>query len=157
MSTGATFGALGTTAHVVVTEPARLDRAARLLRARLAQLDQACSRFRADSEISRLHRAAGSPVSVSPLLYAALDTALRAAEDTAGLVDPTVGRAVRDLGYDRDFALLDRDGAAPPPPTPAPGWWRVRLDAVTRRVLLPRGVTLDLGATAKAFAADRTA
>ncbi len=65
--------------------------------------------------------------------------------------------AVRDLGYDRDFALLDEDGPAPPAPAPAPGWWRVRLDAATRQVVLPRGVSVDLGATAKAFAADRAA
>ena len=64
----------------------------------------------------------------------------------------------RDLGYDRDF---DSVVAAPPgpdrPTRPAPGWWRVLFDHPARRVVLPRGVMLDLGATAKAFASDRAA
>ncbi|HEY7597724.1 MAG TPA: FAD:protein FMN transferase [Actinophytocola sp.] len=155
MTATTSFGALGTTAQVVVTEPEQLGRAAGVLRTRLAELDAACSRFRADSEISRLDE--GSYMPVSSLLFDALEVALRAAERTDGLVDPTVGHAVRDLGYDRDFAQVEADGPAPAPGTPAPGWWRILLDPATRRVLLPRGVGLDLGATAKAFAADRAA
>jgi FAD:protein FMN transferase len=156
MTATTSFPALGTTAQVVVTEPARLARAADALRAQLDEFDAACSRFRADSEISRLHEVAGTYAPVGPLLFDALEVALRAAERTGGLVDPTVGHAVRDLGYDRDFALVEPDG----PPVSAgraPGWWRVMTDTATRRVLLPVGVGLDLGATAKAFAADRAA
>lgn len=155
MTATTSFPALGTTAQVVVTEPARLALAAGALRALLAALDAACSRFRADSEISRLRPGTYTPV--GPLLFDALEVALRAAERSGGLVDPTVGHAVRDLGYDRDLALVATDGPAVPPATPAPGWWRVGLDADQRRVLVPRGVGLDLGATAKAFAADRAA
>ncbi|MET8849137.1 FAD:protein FMN transferase [Amycolatopsis sp. NPDC004625] len=176
------FPALGTTAELVVTDPARLAPAVALLREELAAIDAACSRFRADSEISRLHAAAGRQVRVGPLLAEALTVAFRAARLTGGLVDPTVGAAVRDLGYDRDFALVaeDRDapgslaaerdhprGAAAPPGVlgtagttgggPAPGWHRVLFDPVHRFVVLPRGVHLDLGATAKALAADRAA
>jgi thiamine biosynthesis lipoprotein len=158
VSTGtASFAALGTTAQVVVTDRRRLPAATRLLRTQLTELDQACSRFRADSEISALHRAEGRAVEVGPLLCAALEVALGAAEDTAGLVDPTVGAAVRDLGYDRDFAAVPPDDGTPARGEPAPGWWRIRLDLATRRVVLPRGVRLDLGATAKAYAADRAA
>lgn len=157
MTASTSFRALGTTAQVVVTEPVQLACAAGLLRERLTELDEACSRFRADSEISRLHDTAGSYTSVGSLLFDALDVALRAAQRTGGLVDPTVGQAVDDLGYDRDFALLEADGPATPPARPAPGWWRIMLDPASHRVLLPRGVRLDLGATAKAFAADRVA
>jgi thiamine biosynthesis lipoprotein len=154
----ADFAALGTTAQVVVTDRRSLPGAVALLRARLAELDLAASRFRPDSEISRLHRTAGTATEVTPLLLAALEVALAAAERTGGLVDPTVGHAVRRLGYDRDFAAIAADDPAPAAPgTPAPGWWRVRLDPASRRVVLPRGVSLDLGATAKAFAADRCA
>lgn len=181
---GTTFAALGSTATLVVTSSDRLDRGVQLLRAELADLDQACSRFRPDSEISWLHTQAGSAVTVSPLLADALAVALRAAALTEGLVDPTVGQAVRDLGYDRDFThitdahltnshLTDSDPDSDPhsgpdsdpgsdvsaerPALSAPGWWRVLLDHPLRRVLLPRDVTLDLGATAKAFGADRAA
>ena len=158
MSTaGMSFRALGTTAQVVVTDGRHLTAAVALLRERLAELDAACSRFRADSEISRLHERAGAAVEVGPLLCAALEVALTAAERTGGLVDPTVGAAVSDLGYDQDFAAVAPSSALSVRGTPAPGWWRVRLDPVARRVVLPRGVRLDLGATAKALAADRAA
>jgi thiamine biosynthesis lipoprotein len=162
--------ALGTSALLLVTDPGRRDVAGAVLRTELDDIDRACSRFREDSEITALHAAAGRPVTVGPLLAEALDAALRAAELTGGLVDPTVGDAVVALGYDRDFARLpgvDRPGgAAVPeqrgsrpaaPPRPAPGWWRLLWDPTQHTVLLPRGVRLDLGATAKALAADRAA
>jgi thiamine biosynthesis lipoprotein len=154
--------ALGTSALLLVTDPAGMAAASGVLRTELAEIDRACSRFRPDSEISQLHRCLGRTVSVSPVLAEALDVALRAAKLTNGLVDPTVGHAVRALGYDRDFAQvreLARHAAADdaPPPTPAPGWWRLHWDRRQRTVLLPRGVALDLGATAKALAADRAA
>ena len=153
-----TFHALGTTAALVVTEPERLAEAEQVLRAELDMIDMACSRFRPDSEISRLHECAGSEVTVSPLLAEALGVALRAGRLTGGLVDPTVGTAVSDLGYDRDYDLLDPDNPLPVPLSrPVPGWWRVSLDETERRVLVPRTVRLDLGATAKALAADRAA
>jgi thiamine biosynthesis lipoprotein len=146
--------ALGTTALLAVAEPDALDAAERVLRTELAAIDAACSRFRSDSEISRLPHGSAAPV--SPLLAEALTVALRAAEQTDGIVDPTVGPAVIALGYDRDFTRIDPDGADPlPAPQAAPGWWRVGWDGAT--VVLPRGVGLDLGATAKALSADRIA
>ena len=150
------FRALGTTAELMVTDPAALDHAERVLRAELRAIDETCSRFRADSEISLLHTRAGAPVPVSPLLAEALGVALRAAELTDGVVDPTVGAAIRTLGYDQDFDALRRDDPTPVAPAGGvPGWWRITLER--REVLLPRGVMLDLGATAKALAADRAA
>jgi len=159
MSTAtASFPAIGTTAQVVVTEPRLLDTAERVLRARLAELDDACSRFRANSEITRLHHRAGEAVTVSPLLSDALTAALTAAAKSGGLVDPTVGTSMRLLGYDRDFAAIDPDDPAPAGETRrVPGWWRIGFAPGSRQVVLPRGVDLDLGATAKAFAADRIA
>jgi thiamine biosynthesis lipoprotein len=149
----ATFPALGTTAVLLVTEASALAQAQLLLAAELDALDLACSRFRADSEVRRLP--AGRPTSVSPLLRDALDAALWTAEATGGLVDLTVGDAVARLGYDRDFAQIPADGPEAPAGLPAPGWWRVRLAG--DQVVVPAGVCLDLGASAKAFAADRAA
>jgi thiamine biosynthesis lipoprotein len=154
----ASFPALGTTAEVVVTDRDTLEAAVGLLRSELDAIDLACSRFRPDSEISRLHASAGRPVVVGPLLAEALDVALRAARLTGGLVDPTVGAAMRSLGYDADFAFVPRDAVGPiERPEPAPGWHRVLFDPATATVVLPRRVHLDLGATAKALAADRAA
>ncbi len=150
--------AWGSTAALVVEDPAALPAAERVLMRELAAVDAACSRFRIDSEITRLHALAGTAVTVSPLLAEALTVALRAAQLTDGVVDPTVGSAVRALGYDRDLADLPRDAPGPvQAPLPAPGWWRVTWDPMSRRLLLPHGVELDLGATAKALAADRIA
>lgn len=151
--------ALGSSALLLLTEPDRLPTAAAVLRAELTAIDLACSRFRPDSEISWLHENAGRGVTVGPVLAEALDAALRAAELTDGLVDPTVGAAVSALGYDRDFAAVAAQESlgARTPPQPAPGWWRLSWDPARRKVVLPRGVELDLGATAKAMAADRAA
>jgi thiamine biosynthesis lipoprotein len=153
------FSAIGTTAVLLVTAAAAAAAAAAMLRADLAELDRACSRFRADSEIRGLQHTAGSPVRVSPLLADILDTALRAAQLTDGVVDPTVGTAMVSLGYDRDFAALDALEMERPAvvAAPAPGWWRIGWDPRSREILLPYGIALDVGATAKALAADRAA
>lgn len=152
----ASFPAIGTTATVVVTDRAVLREAAEVLREDLAALDRSCSRFRSGSEIRRLERTAGAVVEVGETLAVHIDAALRAAEATGGLVDPTVGRCLDALGYDRDFAEIT-DSDEPIVPVPAPGWWRLGWDAARRRVLVPRGVRLDLGSTAKALAADLAA
>lgn len=154
----ASFRALGTTALVAVDPPARLDEAEETLRAELATVDAACSRFRDDSELCALNRAAGRETPVSPLLLEAVATALRASALTGGDVDPTVGRAMGAIGYDRDFRLV----GGPRPGvrvrlSPAPGWRTVGIDLDRGTVTLPEGVSLDLGATAKALAADRAA
>jgi thiamine biosynthesis lipoprotein ApbE len=151
--------ALGTSMDVVVTDPDTLDAATAAVEAVVAAIDLACSRFREDSELSRL-LAGGGPRegTVSPLLAQALATAIRAAELTDGAVDPTVGEAVRSAGYSVDFDAVPIDGA---PLTlavsPVPGWRRIRLFPVTRRVEIDAGVEVDLGATAKALAADLAA
>jgi thiamine biosynthesis lipoprotein len=150
--------ALGCATRVVVAEPGDLATAQRILAAELAAIDRACSRFRADSELVRLAAGAGAPVRISPLFATALAAALDAAAATDGDVDPTVGSALADLGYDRDFARIEVDGR---PLTltrrPVPGWRRIRLDRERLTVEVPRGIQVDLGATAKALAADRAA
>ncbi len=153
-----TFPALGTVASVLVTDPEARDAAAAMLAAELSAIDAACSRFRADSELSRLNRAAGREVGISPLLTQALAAALAAAQATDGDVDPTCGQSLIGLGYDRDFAEVRRDaGTAEITVTPAAGWTAVELDPLRRVARVPDGVVLDLGATAKALAADRAA
>ena len=150
--------ALGCWVHLVVTDPAVLAAARSMLEADLADLDVACSRFRADSELVALDRAGGRPVELSPLLASAVAVALRAAELTDGDVDPTVGEAIVAAGYDRDFSLVPPDGPALNLVIKAvPGWRQVRLDPATRTLAMPPGTRLDLGATAKAWAADRAA
>ncbi|HEY7175791.1 MAG TPA: FAD:protein FMN transferase, partial [Micromonosporaceae bacterium] len=92
-----------TLARVVVAEPRRLDDAVRIIRDELAAIDHACSRFRSDSEIQHVHRAAGRSVTVSARLAELIRCALDAAAATDGDVDPTIGASLAALGYDRDF------------------------------------------------------
>jgi thiamine biosynthesis lipoprotein len=154
----ARFAALGTTALVAVDRPDYIDLAESVLRDELERIDRACSRFRDDSELSALNRAQGREVAVGMLLWEALSVALRAAAVTDGDVDPTVGRAMGEMGYDRDFTLVrgPRPGVVVTI-TPVPGWRAVRLDRERGTVTVPAGVSIDLGATAKALAADRSA
>lgn len=154
----ADWRALGTSVRLVVTDPALLDSCNLLLARHLAEVDAACSRFRPDSELVALDASEGRPIRVSPLLAEALDLALRAAETTDGAVDPTVGSAMEAIGYDRDFTLVRADDRPVRLTVKrAPGWRTVRLDRTTGTVTVPAGVRLDLGATAKAWAADRAA
>lgn len=154
----AEFRALGTVATLLVGEPTALDEARRLLDAELAAIDRACSRFRDDSELSALNRAEGRPVRVSDTFVDALGVALDAAAATDGDVDPTCGGVLVDLGYDRDFTEVCRDGARTVVTArPVPGWRVVELDPEAGTVRVPAGLVLDLGATAKALAADRAA
>lgn len=165
VTAAAEWSVWSTTARVVVTDPGTLAEARALVEAELAAVGRAASRFRPDSEISRLHLAHGRPQQVSPLLAALVGAALEAARRTDGRVDPTVGAALRAIGYDRDFEdLPGREIGRLPTPTgagvpvlvrPVPGWRQVRLDGTT--LTLPAGVVLDLGATAKAVTADRCA
>src|SRR5689334_11305518 len=150
------FPALGTTAVLVVQQPATAE-AETLLREEPAAIDRACSRFRADSELSRANAAAGRVMRVSGLFAEAVGVALRAAERTGGAVDPTVEPALAALGYDRDFAAVPADASGCVRGRPAAGWRTVTLDARNRLVRLDAGTRLDLGATAKALAADRAA
>jgi thiamine biosynthesis lipoprotein len=141
-----------TTARVVVRDPGALPAARGIVDSVLAAVDDACSRFRPDSELRRLELAPGRPTEVSPLLAALIDAALTAAEWTGGDVDPTIGIAMASLGYDRDLAIVDTDGSAPVVVRRAPGWHQIRLHG--EEVTIPPGVRLDLGAVGKAFAAD---
>jgi FAD:protein FMN transferase len=154
----ASWQALGTKAVLVVTDAAALPSARAILAAELGTIDRACSRFRADSELSRLNAASGSPVHVGPLLFDAVRTALDAAEATDGLVVPTIGASLRSSGYDRTFAVVrDHTGTLRPSFVRSPDWRHIELDEERRTIWMRRGVELDLGATAKALAADRAA
>ena len=130
----------------------------------IAAVDSSCSRFRPDSELLALNaHFAGestrrSGFVASPMLFDAVAHAVRAAELTNGVVDPTLGRALRSLGYDQDFLSVPPDG----PPIAVSirrnyDWTSIYLDSDTRTIGLPSGVEIDLGATAKAWCSDLSA
>jgi thiamine biosynthesis lipoprotein len=141
----------GTTARIVLTDPGAVPAARSIVDGQLAAIDEACSRFRPDSELSRVQRA-GGPQPVSALLAELVAVALTAAARTDGDVDPTVGAVLCGLGYDRDFAAVASTRITV---LVKPDWRRVGLHG--QELTVPSGMQLDLGATAKAYAADRCA
>ncbi|HSS61293.1 MAG TPA: FAD:protein FMN transferase [Candidatus Limnocylindrales bacterium] len=150
--------ALGCSLRVIVTEPRSLASAKVAVDQVMTAIDLAASRFREDSELSRLNAMPDRVVKVSPLLAQAIETALRGAELTDGAVDPTIGHALQVTGYDSDFESIARsDRALRLVADRIPGWRAIHFNAAARTVLVPRGVLVDLGATGKALAADLAA
>ncbi len=141
--------------QIVVTDPDSLPAARCEVDDELDAVEAAASRFRADSEINALAASSGRPTEVSELLAEMLAAALDAARRTDGDVDPTVGASVIALGYDRDITTLKRVDARASSITVPARWSMVTLE--DRVVTVPPGIMLDLGATAKAIAADHCA
>jgi thiamine biosynthesis lipoprotein len=151
----ATWRALGTYVQLVVAGSPNLDAARDLATRMLDDVDRTCSRFRDDSDLTRANRNAGRWARVDPMLVAAVTAALRAADETGGLVDPTLGLSLAAAGYDRDYdAVRSSEGPAAIPIAAVPNAWRqLELDP-DGAIKVPAGVALDLGATGKAFASD---
>ncbi|CAN5744101.1 FAD:protein FMN transferase [soil metagenome] len=141
--------------QIVVTDPDRIDLARQCVDAELDAVEAAASRFLPDSELNALSTSRGQPTEVSALLAELLTAALWAARQTEGDVDPTIGAALIALGYDRDITALDSCAPLVTSVTVPAHWSMICLEG--RTVTVPAGVVLDLGASAKAVAADRCA
>jgi thiamine biosynthesis lipoprotein len=120
--------------------------------------EEKLSRFRNDSELSRLNRSAGRDVPVSPVLWDVIDAAIEAARATRGIVRPTVLEAMVAAGYDRTWeSIRSGPAAGVAEASPAPDWRRIERNPESHSVRLPEGVSLDLGGIGKGWAADRAA
>jgi thiamine biosynthesis lipoprotein len=129
---------------------AALPRRARAIERLFAEA-RARSRFLPASELNRVNAARSTRIVVSPPFARTLEHALRAATLTGGLVDPTVGAAIAQAGYDRDFSILE-DDRRPAVPTPAGRWRDVSVTGTL--VTLPADVVLDLNGVVKGLAVD---
>lgn len=149
--------ALGTGVHVLVTD-GDITAASAAVRAVLSDVDLAYSRFRPDSELSLINADGGRMRRISPLLANAVATSLRVAVLTDGRVDPTVGRAMRAVGYDDDFdRIRSRTDPISVRLEPIPGWQAIQFDSRARTLCVPKGVEIDLGSIGKALASDLAA
>jgi thiamine biosynthesis lipoprotein len=141
---------------VWVEDPAVLEPAVQRIRAVMAHVDKAASRFRPDSEVMAIRE--GGSHAISPLLVDLVAAALEASAATDGAIDPTLGSVLQSWGYVTDVPT-SVEGPATPSVSVArrASWHDVELDQGLRTITLPKGVLIDLGATAKAWAADRAA
>jgi thiamine biosynthesis lipoprotein len=155
------FEVMGTHAHVRIVggDAAALADAAC---ARLHNLEARWSRFRPDSEISRLNRLDGAPAVVSAPTIELIAHAIEGWKVSDGNFDPTMLGDVIRAGYDRSYEQL-QDDATPAGETGAvergEQWWHrdcggIQFDRATNMVQLPVGVGFDPGGIGKGFAAD---
>jgi thiamine biosynthesis lipoprotein len=146
---------MGTWAHVVVVggHPGALGRA----RSRIEQLEGRWSRFRPDSEVSRLNRAGGRPLVLSADTVTLVTLALAGRRATHGRFDPCLLGPLIEAGYDRSFERLARCPAADDPRVAVAVDERVGAVAVDERVgtvALAPGTGFDPGGIGKGLAAD---
>ena len=145
-----TFRAMGTEIELLV----EADGAAGALDAaehEFHRLEALLSRFREDSELSRLNRE-GS-LAAGPDLRRVVELALAARERSDGRFDATVHDAVIGAGYDRSFEHVAADSNRSSRAARCGG--DVRVDG--NRIELGDGVHIDLGGIGKGYAAERAA
>jgi len=154
------FHAMGSRMLAVVdNESPAADYALRRIPDRFKEWEQVLSRFRFDSELSRLNRLTGQPVKVSGILWEVFMAARQAEAFTGGLVRPTVLDALIQAGYDRSFDLVPAArNAAPAGVLDLPALsTAINWDEPTRTLFLPESVQLDFGGVAKGWAAQKAA
>jgi thiamine biosynthesis lipoprotein len=119
-------------------------------------VEKCCSRFDAGSELRQLSGKVGMAVRITPMLCEALKFALAVAEDSDGAFDPTVGRRMEALGFNRHH-VTGETVSSPGASSERASWRDVLLDADAQTVTLRSAVVLDLGAVAKGLAVDLAA
>ncbi len=130
----------------------------------IAEFDDALSRFKPTSELSRLNADASETVEASNLLIRLVEAALWAARASDGLIDPTVTPALCNIGYAESKAgsspasLVDAVGELKQTKSaaanPRSRWRDIQIDRVARTISRPRGVEIDSGGSGKGLATD---
>ncbi|MCL4248471.1 MAG: FAD:protein FMN transferase [Anaerolineae bacterium] len=146
------FRAMGCTVEAQLETEADGTRILSELPATTETLEACLSRFRPESELSRMNAAAGEWTQVSETLFRLLVLAKNAARLTDGLFNPLVLPALVAAGYDRSFEAL-QPGASGAQVAVA-DWRGIELKPETREVRLPEHSGIDLGGIAKGWAAQ---
>ncbi|HEV2954092.1 MAG TPA: FAD:protein FMN transferase [Candidatus Dormibacteraeota bacterium] len=148
------FPCMGTVV-TVLAPAAAFEHALKLVETLFENWDLCFSRFKTESELSRLNRSAGVETAVSPLLFLAAAKAMTAAEISDGVFDPLLLDQMLRCGYDRTFTDIPTNGPALDAQAHPGGAWRgMRLDPARRTVRLPAGTGMDLGGLVKGMAVD---
>jgi thiamine biosynthesis lipoprotein len=148
-----TFRAMGTDVAVIGPRVHKFPALIAAVRALVAVEERRFSRFRSDSELTRVNASSGAWVRPTPRFIEVLDLALDAARRTSGLFDPTVLGALVAVGYDRDFDDVIAGARATLHPVVQCGRWR-EIERHGAWVRLPPGVGVDLGGIVKGWTAD---
>ncbi len=162
------FACFGSRCTVIAADARVADARAAVeqARARLLEWHAQFSRFSDASELTRLNDAPAETVAVSPLMRRVVQSAVDAALETGGLVDPTLVSEIERAGYDAHFegdglplrvALALAPDRAPGGPSPAASWRGVLVDRRAGTVTRPAGVRIDPGGIAKGVFADELA
>jgi len=119
--------------------------------------EQALSRFRLDSELTRLNQTHEKPVRVSKTLWDVFSSARKAEQLTNGLVTPTLLDAIVEAGYDRSFDMLPPHASLAPASTASASHslTAITVDESIRSITLPVGISLDFGGVAKGWSAHQ--
>jgi thiamine biosynthesis lipoprotein len=146
------FAAMGTEVHLVAVGADR--DVLELGRQHVYELEALWSRFREDSEISRLNSAAPRPVQVSPETIELVRRSLEGWRATSGAFDPTVLGDLVALGYHTSFERLGGESPLPPLPYRRGAAGGVVVDQRNQTIRLPEGAAIDPGGIGKGLAAD---
>ena len=118
--------------------------------------EQSLSRFRPDSELSKLNRSHGKMIRVSETFWDVLNLSLQVERTSQGLVTPAVLNALEAAGYSKDFDLIGSGGfQANQEFTSKTGLEDLIMIEEEKLVLLPVGLRLDFGGVAKGWAAQQ--
>ena len=162
------FRAMGCDMNAALSMPlgAQADALLAQVPAWFAQWERMFSRFRADSELSRVNAQAGQAVTVSAEFLTVVQKAVNVAEQTQGLLTPLIGQAVLAMGYDRDFAQLHSHELTQSSKHPATyqgtpvhavaDFRHIHCDHARLQIRIPADSRLDLGGFVKGWCADET-
>jgi thiamine biosynthesis lipoprotein len=154
---GRVFHAMGTDVELLV-DAEQADDALDAAECEFHRLEALLSRFRPDSELSRLNF--GRELEAGPDLLRVVALALEARDRTGGRFDPTLHDALVAAGYDRSFELVAASSgpvATSAPPRRAAAAVVADVVVVDGVIRLGEGVRLDLGGIGKGYAAERAA
>jgi FAD:protein FMN transferase len=165
------FDAMGSHLRLLIGEPGPgavpAPEAAERARRFVAEFDAALSRFKPGSELRALNEDPRERVPASELLRGAVKAGLAAAEQSGGLVDPTLVGEIESAGYVASragvpgaplgAALAEAPPRRPARPSPAARWRRFEVDDAAGTIARPPGIRFDTGGSGKGLAADTIA
>src|SRR5579875_2406180 len=153
------FRAMGTDIEII-TSQSDVNEALLLAKNRMMSLEALLSRFREDSDVSRINSEAGRWIEVSADTVEVLLLAQDAFIRTRGFFNPFMGQVLENFGYNVTFEMIGHDPKiilSTGTPFIAPVHSPLHIDESSFRACIEPGYKLDLGGIAKGWIVDQTA